>query len=72
MNKAEVKALRERLSDDDGFVRFMSKKREAAQKTLNQCAVNRANLSQQQVNQIMADYSAIVRLSEELILPEIL
>lgn len=70
MTRNDVKALRERLSDDAGFIQFMSEKRSAAQRALNQCAVNNTKLPQKQIDQVMADYSAIVRLHEELILPE--
>ena len=67
MDKGELKALRERLEQDEAFVMWMQHKRNRARLELEQAALNRINLSTEQVERIMADYAAITRLSHELL-----
>jgi len=67
MEQGELKALRERLEQDDGFIKFMLIKRIAARRKLERAALNRNALSPQQIEQVMADYAALTRLSHELL-----
>ncbi len=67
MSQSELKALRERLEQDDGFIKFLLTKRISARRKLEQAALNRQTLSIQQIEQVMADYAAITQLSHELL-----
>lgn len=67
MTNKEVTALKERLVDDDDFVKFVKHKRLAAQRTLNGIAMSHENFSDAQLRSAMANYAAILNLSIELI-----
>lgn len=70
MTNDEVKALRERLSADEGFVKFMKYKRLSAQRTLNGIALSHESFTDAQVRSAMAHYAAVLNLSSELITVE--
>ncbi|TXH71278.1 MAG: hypothetical protein E6Q83_03490 [Thiothrix sp.] len=70
MTTDEVKALRERLSADDGFVKFMRHKRLSAQRVLNGIAMSHESFTDAQLRSAMANYASILNLSSELITME--
>lgn len=70
MTNDEVKALQERLSADEGFVKFIKYKRLSVQRTLNGIAMSHERFTDAQLRSAMANYAAVLNLSSELIIVE--